>query len=159
LYQITQGNKKTKHQKAEETREDQWRDFWMCETRLGATPWQLHDDDDNAFFSENCAIYEIMLKNTVVLQRPQMTTCACTLHEGYLRLQIHTQTHTHICCVILMAFPLQQWLHVCTSMLYNKYMAFLVCFILIRSMKRVFIFLKYYVKQSDHFFKFHSQFN
>ena len=73
LYQITQGNKKTKHQKVEETREDQWRDFWMCESRMGATPWQLHDDDDDdddddnddAFFSENCAIYEIMLKNIV----------------------------------------------------------------------------------------------
>ena len=37
-YQITQGNKKTKHQKVEETREDQLGDFWMCETRMGATP-------------------------------------------------------------------------------------------------------------------------
>jgi len=113
LYQITQGNKKTKHQKAEETRKDQWRDFWACETRMGATPWQLHDDDDNAFFSENCAIYEIMLKNTVQPDRPQTTTwCMCTA------CWIPKATNTQSECVILNAFPIQQWLRECASVLH-----------------------------------------
>ena len=39
----------------------------------------------------------------------------CALHAGYLRLQIHT--HTHSGCVIISAFPLQQWLHERSSML------------------------------------------
>jgi hypothetical protein len=36
---------------------------------------------------------------------------ACALHDVHLRLQIHTHTHTHTSCVILNAFPLEQWLH------------------------------------------------
>jgi len=42
------------------------------------------------FFSENRVVYEIMWKNIVELCRPQMTIGACTLHAGYIRLQIHT---------------------------------------------------------------------
>jgi len=38
---------------------------------------------------------------------------ACALHAGYLRLQ----THTHSQYVILIDFPLQQWLRERTSML------------------------------------------
>jgi len=132
-YQITQGNKKTKHQKAEETREDQWRDFWMCETIIGTTPWQLHDgddddddddydnDDDGAFYSENLATYEIMLKNIVQLDRPHTTTwcmpTACWIPKA---------TNTQSECVILNAFPLQQWLRECASLLHYMHTAWFI---------------------------------
>ena len=45
------------------------------------------------FFSlENRAVYEIMWKNIAETERPQMTKYdACALHDGYLRLQTHTQ--------------------------------------------------------------------
>ena len=45
------------------------------------------------FFFENRAIYEIVWKNCIEPNRPQMIiTCgACTLHAGYLGTQIHTQ--------------------------------------------------------------------
>jgi len=43
----------------------------------------------NNLFSENSAVNEIMWKNMVQPEIPQMTEC--TLHAGYLRLQSHTQ--------------------------------------------------------------------
>ena len=43
--QITENNKKTTHRKAEETRENRGRDFWMCEIGTGPQVAQLHDDD------------------------------------------------------------------------------------------------------------------
>ena len=43
------------------------------------------------FFSENRAVYEIIWKNTVQSDRPQMTG-ARALYDGYLRLQIHAQS-------------------------------------------------------------------
>jgi hypothetical protein len=45
------------------------------------------------FFSENGAVYEIMWKNVVEPDRPQMTTKygVCILHAGKLKLQAHTQ--------------------------------------------------------------------
>jgi len=43
------------------------------------------------FFFENCGVYEKMWKSIVEPGRPQTThNCACALHAGYLRLQIHT---------------------------------------------------------------------
>jgi hypothetical protein len=42
--------KKTAPQKAEGTKEDHWRDFWMCvrpNGSSGPTPWLLHHDDDD----------------------------------------------------------------------------------------------------------------
>jgi len=47
---------------------------------------------------------------------------AYALHAGYLRLQIHT----HVGCVILIVFPLQQWLHKRACMLRYTYIACLV---------------------------------
>jgi len=47
---------------------------------------------------------------------------ACPLHAGYIRLQ----THTHTVCVVLIAFPLQPWLHERTSMLRYMYIRCLV---------------------------------
>ena len=47
----------------------------------------------NNFFSENRAVYEIMWKKMVQPDRSQMTIQhgACTLHAGYLRLQMRNQ--------------------------------------------------------------------
>jgi hypothetical protein len=33
-WKITEDNNQTTHQKAVETREDHWRDFWLCETGM-----------------------------------------------------------------------------------------------------------------------------
>ena len=71
----------------------------------------------NFFFLENRASYEIMWKNNVERGKPQMTIwrTACFSNGARhivfcgLRLQIHIHTHTHSGCVILIAFPLQQW--------------------------------------------------
>ena len=58
------------------------------------------------FFFENRVVYEIMWKNTLQPEKPQMTiwlmciTCWITKAKN-----------THIEYVILTAFPLQQWLH------------------------------------------------
>ena len=58
------------------------------------------------FYFENRAVYERMWKNTVEWGRPQMTIwrmrIACCIPKA---------TNTHTGCVILIAFPLQQWLH------------------------------------------------
>jgi hypothetical protein len=60
----------------------------------------------NNFFVENRAVYEIPCKSVVERSRPQMTICrmrlACWIPKG---------TNTHSQYVILIAFPLQQWLH------------------------------------------------
>ena len=64
------------------------------------------------FFSENCAIYEIMWKNMVEPDRPQMAIwhmcSACWISKG---------TDTHSEYEVLVAFQQQQWLHKCASML------------------------------------------
>jgi hypothetical protein len=58
------------------------------------------------FFSENCAVCEIMWKGAVELDKPQMTVCACAWHGAQQWLQTLR---------ILDAFPVQQWLHECAS--------------------------------------------
>jgi hypothetical protein len=63
------------------------------------------------FFFENRAVYEIMWKNIVVRGRPHDNMAhgiACWILKA---------TNTHTVCVILIAFPLQQWLHGRASML------------------------------------------
>jgi hypothetical protein len=65
------------------------------------------------FFSESLAVYEIMWKNIVQPDRPLMTiwrTRATNIHLDY---------------VIIIAFPLQQWLQERTSML--RYTYIVVC--------------------------------
>jgi hypothetical protein len=68
-------------------------------------------------FSENQGIYEVMWKNSVQPNRPQMTIwrtrMACWMPKG---------TNAHSEYVILIAFPLQQWLHECASMLRYTYL-------------------------------------
>jgi hypothetical protein len=60
----------------------------------------------NKVFSENRAVCEIMTKNVVEPDRPQMALqySACVLHAECLKLQTHTEYGT------LIAFPRQQWL-------------------------------------------------
>jgi hypothetical protein len=63
------------------------------------------------FFSENRAVYEIMWKNTVEPDRPQITRrmrIACWITKA-------TDTYTEY--VILIAFPRQQWLRERASVL------------------------------------------
>jgi hypothetical protein len=68
-------------------------------------------------FFENRVIYEIMWKNIVDPDRPHDNTAHAHYMldtEGYK----YTHTHTHIYCVMLIAFPLQHWLHERASMLF-----------------------------------------
>ena len=67
----------------------------------------------NNVFSENRAVYEIMSKNVVEPERPQMTTrrrVACwiskaTLEQAHARALASTHTQKH---AIITAFPQQQ---------------------------------------------------
>ena len=63
---------------------------------------------NNFFFFKNHTICGIMGKNVVQQGRPQMTMW-CMLIACW----ILVFTNTHSDCVILIAFPLQQWLHKC----------------------------------------------
>jgi len=76
---------------------------------------------NNFFFFFKCAIYETMWKNIVQQETHRWKYGTCTYHAGYLRLQ-----NAHTRCIILIAFPLQQWLHERTSMLRDTYIACLV---------------------------------
>ena len=77
------------------------------------------------FLKKKYAIYEIMCKNTVETDKPQITIwhmcIACCIPKA---------TNTHSEYVILIAFPLQKWLHKCALMLPYTNIACLVCFIL-----------------------------
>jgi hypothetical protein len=68
----------------------------------------------SVIFFENCAIYEIKRKNIVEPDRPQMTVwylhIVCWITKA-------TNTHSEQAYVILIAFPWQQLLHKCTSVL------------------------------------------
>jgi hypothetical protein len=72
----------------------------------------------NFFFFENRAVNEIMCKNIVELDRPQMTVwhmhIACWKPKA---------TNTHSEYVIFVSLPPQQWLHKCASMLLYTYAA------------------------------------
>lgn len=76
-------------------------------------------DNQNTYFVLNNfslkirAVYEILWQNMVQQGRPQMTIKygACALHA----------TNAHSEYVILIPFPLQQWLHERVSMLCNTY--------------------------------------
>ena len=69
------------------------------------------------FFFENRTVYEIMLKNFVEPDKPQMT-------KWHMRVArwIPRATSTHAEWAILIAFPRQQWLQERASILrYTKY--------------------------------------
>jgi hypothetical protein len=70
------------------------------------------------FFSKIMLFFEIMWKNLVELGRPQITKwCMCIV------CWITKATNTLSEYVLLTAFPLQQWLHECTSLLCYTYFA------------------------------------
>jgi hypothetical protein len=73
------------------------------------------------FFPENRAIYEAMCKYCVYPDRPQMT-----IWITYIARRITNATNTPSELVILIAFPLQQWLHERASILSYMYIACLV---------------------------------
>jgi hypothetical protein len=79
----------------------------------------MHGQKTIIFF--NHAVYEIMWKNTVDRNRPQMT-----MWRMRIAYWIPKATNTHSDCVILIAFPLQQWLHERVLMLRYTYIARLV---------------------------------
>ena len=72
-------------------------------------------------FFKNSTIYEIMWKNIVELDRPQMT-----VWHMCIACWIPKTANTHSEYVVLTAFPLQQWLHERASMLRYTYIASLV---------------------------------
>jgi len=71
----------------------------------------------------NCTFYEIMLKNIVESDRPQMTICCMCIARW-----ITNTTNTHSYYVILIAFPLKQWLHEHALWLHYTYTACLVLY-------------------------------
>jgi hypothetical protein len=72
------------------------------------------------FFVFICVIDEITWKNMVEPDRPHMTIwCVC------IACWITKATNTHSKYGILNTFPQQQWLHECTSVLRNMYIALL----------------------------------
>ena len=66
----------------------------------------------NFFFFENRAVCEIMWRNTVQPDRPQMT-----IWRTRTACRIPNATNTHSEYTILIAFPLQQLLHERASVL------------------------------------------
>jgi len=80
----------------------------------------------NSFFFgvENRVINEILWKNTVELDTPQMT-----IRRMRIACWVAKATNTHSEYVMLIAFPLQQWSHERASMLRCTYIACIVPFI------------------------------
>ena len=72
-------------------------------------------------FFENRAFNEIMWMNIVEPERPQMIICRMRISRW-----VPNATDTHSECVIFFVFPLQQWLHERSSVLYYAYIASLV---------------------------------
>ena len=66
-------------------------------------------------------MYEVMWKNIVELDRPQIT-----IWHMCIACWVPKATNTHSEYVILIAFPLQQWLHERTTVLVYAYIAHLV---------------------------------
>jgi hypothetical protein len=75
----------------------------------------------NNHVSENLAVYEIMWKYTEEPNKPQVT-----LWRMRIACWIPKATNTRSEYVILIAFPLQQWLHKQASILPYTYIACLV---------------------------------
>ena len=73
-----------------------------------------------SLFRKSC-VYEIMWENIVKPTGHSWQCGACALRAGYLRLQTHTQN-----TLILIDFPLQQWLCERASILRNMYITCLI---------------------------------
>jgi hypothetical protein len=94
---------------------------------------------------EKRAFYEIMLENIVETGRPQMT-----IWRMRIACWIHNSTNIHSECVILTAFPLQQWLHERASMLRYTHIACLVL-IIMKIMSSGTIYYPYILKHEHSF--------
>jgi hypothetical protein len=70
----------------------------------------------NIFFLQNRAVYEIMWKNMVERGRSKLT-----IWRMRIACWIPKATNTHSKYVILIAFPLQQWLHESAAVLRHTY--------------------------------------
>jgi hypothetical protein len=77
-------------------------------------------------FFFNRAVYEEMRKNNVERGGSHMTIWRMRVHAEYLWLQKPVMFKNQSCCVILIAFPQQQWLHERASMLPYTYIGCLV---------------------------------
>ena len=83
------------------------------------------------FFLESCH-YELMSKNMVEPEEPQMTSqygvSSCMLEkQGYMPTRPSTRTHhTHKYVILIIAFPGQQWLRESAPVLSYTYIASLV---------------------------------
>ena len=73
------------------------------------------------FFSENRAVDGMMWNNIVEPDWPQMT-----IWRMRIACWVTKATNIHSQYVILISFPLQQWLHERASLLRYTYIAFLV---------------------------------
>ena len=79
---------------------------------------KTHISRSITFFFRNHAVYEIMWNNMVQLDRPQMT-----IRRMRITCWIPKATNTLSEYGILLAFPLQQWLHEPASVLRYTYIA------------------------------------
>jgi len=82
------------------------------------------------FFFQNREVYEIMWENIVEPGRPQMIQWRMRIVCWILKA---VNTHTHSDCVILIAFPLQQWLHECAWTFRYTYLYCLSCSVTLHS--------------------------
>ena len=73
---------------------------------------EMHILHSVTFFSENCAICDIMWINMVVPDKAQMT-----IWRMHFACWITQATNTELECAIRIACPQQQWLNECTSVL------------------------------------------
>jgi hypothetical protein len=73
------------------------------------------------FFPEKSDVYKIRRKNTIGRGRSQVT-----IWRMRIVCWIPKATNTHSGCVMLIAFPMQQWLHEQASMLRYTYIVCLV---------------------------------
>ena len=73
------------------------------------------------FFSENRAVYEIMWKSIVERGRSLMTT-----RRMLIACWVPKATLTHLEYVLIIAFPLQHWLHERVSVLRYTYIDWLL---------------------------------
>ena len=80
----------------------------------------------NFFFPQKCYIYGVMWKSIVQPGRPQII-----IWRMRIACWIPKATNTHSEYVILIAFPLQQWLHERASVLRHTYIACIVNFSII----------------------------
>ena len=74
------------------------------------------------FFFENLALYEIMWRYIVVPDRPHIT-----IWHIRITCWISKATNTHSEYGVLIAFPLQKWLHERVLMLRYAYITGLIC--------------------------------